>query len=146
MPDRPAAVTVSAWVALLRTGRSVLAAVEADLKAAGFPALAWYDALLELRAAGADGLRPGELECRMLLAQYNVSRLVDRLVRAGYVERRPCPGDARGSILTVTAAGLELQKRMWPAYAAAIERHLGTRLTAAEAGDLARLLGKLRAG
>lgn len=146
MPDRPTAVTVSAWVALLRTGRSVLAAVEADLKAAGFPALAWYDALLELRVAGADGLRPGELECRMLLAQYNVSRLVERLVRAGYVERGPCPGDARGSILTVTAAGLELLKRMWPAYAAAIERRLGTRLTAAEAGDLARLLGKLRAG
>lgn len=146
MSDRPAAATVAAWVALLRAGQSVLAAIEADLRAAGFPALAWYDALLELRGAGTGGLRPGDLERRMLLAQYNVSRLVDRLVRAGYVERGPCPGDARGSILTATAAGRELLSRMWPAYAAAIDRHLGARLTAAEAGDLARLLGKLRAG
>lgn len=146
MSDRPTETAVAAWVALVRTGQGVIAAVEADLRAAGFPPLAWYDALLELRGAGRTGLRPGELERRMLLAQYNVSRLVDRLAAAGYVERRPCPDDARGTVLTATATGRGLLKRMWPAYAAAIDRRLGSRLDDGEAAALARLLGKLREG
>ncbi|EDP66749.1 transcriptional regulator, MarR family protein [alpha proteobacterium BAL199] len=144
MNGKPSDAAVSAWVALVRAGQSVLAAVEADLKAAGFPSLAWYDALLELRGAGEAGLRPVDLEHRMLLAQYNVSRLVDRLARAGYVRRRPCPDDARASLLTVTAEGRDLQRRMWPVYAAAIERHLGAKLGDGEAAELARLLGSLR--
>lgn len=143
MTDRPSDAAIAAWVALVRAGQHVLAAVEADLRAAGFPPLAWYDALLELRSAGEDGLRPAELERRMLLAQYNVSRLVDRLVRAGHVERRPVPDDARGSLLTATPSGLDLLKRMWPSYGAAIQRRLGAHLSAADAAELAKLLGRL---
>ena len=145
MTDRPSEAAVSAWIALVRAGQVVQSAVEADLKVAGFPPLAWYDALLELRGAGPEGLRPGDLERRMLLAQYNVSRLADRLVRAGLVQRWSCPEDARGNVLTATETGLDLLARMWPVYAAAIERHLGAKLGDDEAVELARLLGKLRA-
>lgn len=146
MNEQPSDAAVSAWVALVRAGQGVLAAVESDLKAAGFPPLAWYDALLELRGTGDAGLRQAELERRMLLAQYSVSRLVDRLARAGYLLRRPSPEDARSSQLTLTTEGRDLQKRMWPTYAAAIERRLGARLNDAEALELARLLDKLRRG
>ncbi len=142
--NKPSTTAIAAWRALLRTGPGVLAVVEADLKSAGFPALAWYDALVELRAAGSEGLRPGDLERRLQLAQYTVSRLVDRLERAGLVDRRPCPEDARSSLLTATPMGVDLLARMWPAYAAAIHSRLGARLTDAEAAELARLLGKLQ--
>lgn len=145
MPDRPSHAAVSAWVALVRAGQAVPAAVEADLKRLGLPPLDWYDALLELRRAGEAGLRPVELERRMLLAQYNVSRLVDRLARGGLVDRRPCPDDARGSILAITEAGRDLLRGMWPAYATSIELRLGSRLSDAEAVELARLLEKLLA-
>ncbi len=47
-------------------------AVEQDLKKAGFPPLAWYDALLELSRAQ-HPLRPVELEKQMLLPQYSTS-------------------------------------------------------------------------
>lgn len=143
MADQPSPDVIRAWTALVRAGQATLSAVEADLRAEGFPPLVWYDALLELDRPGAGAMRPHALEERMLLAQYNVSRLVDRLARAGYLERRPCPADRRGTELAITPAGRALLRRMWPAYAAAIERHLGARLDEREAAELGSLLGRL---
>ncbi len=134
---------ITAWARLVRVSQALLSKVEADLKAAGFPPLAWYDALLELKRSGPDGLRPYQLQERMLLAQYNLSRLTDRLSRAGYVERRDCPEDARGQILTITRDGRALLRRMWPGYRAAIAAHFAGRLAPDEAAALGRLLGKL---
>lgn len=140
--DLPPA-TVTAWTRLIRAGQGLLAAAEADLKAAGFPPLSWYDALLELRRAGEEGLRPLALQQQMLLAQYNLSRLLDRMERDGLITRRPCADDARGQIVAATAAGLALQERMWPAYRAAIKVHFADKLDRASAEVLGRLLGKL---
>lgn len=132
------------WARLVRVSQALLADVEADLKGAGFPPLAQYDALLELRRAGKSGLRPFELQREMLLAQYNLSRLVDRLKRAGYVERRPSDKDGRGHTLHITSAGRDLLRRMWPAYAEAIRARFADRLNDEELADLARALAKLK--
>jgi len=139
----PSPETVAAWARLLRVQQQVLAAVEADLKTEGFPPLAWYDALLELSRAANGRMRPVELEKTMLLPQYSTSRLTERLTRAGLVVREVCPMDRRGQFIAITAEGRALQKRMWEAYAAAIERHVGTRLSTRDAGRLCELLGKL---
>lgn len=141
---RPDRTTVLAWACLVRVSQALLSRVEADLRRAELPPLAHYDALLELRRAGAKGLRPFELQREMLLAQYNVSRLVDRLVRAGHVERGAADEDGRGQILRVTASGRRLLKRMWPVYAASIEQRFGQRLDEDEIVALARMLAKLR--
>ena len=116
----PSEQAITAWARLVRTSQSLLPAVEADLKAQGFPPLAWYDALLELRRAEDEGLRSFELQDQMLLAQYNLSRLTDRLRKAGYIDRVTCQDDRRGQVLRITAVGERLLKRMWPAYRAAI--------------------------
>ena len=71
-----------AVTAKLHAFHTINSAVEVDLKRAGFPPLSWYDVLLELRRAGDDGLRPLEIEARLLLAQHNVSRLIERLEKA----------------------------------------------------------------
>jgi DNA-binding MarR family transcriptional regulator len=144
MARHPSDAVVRAWTRLVRAQAAALAAVEADLKEGGLPPLAWYDVLLELSRQ--DGLRPFEIEARVLLAQYNLSRLLDRLQAAGYVERAPCAEDGRGQIVLITSSGRELQKRMWPTYRAAIARHVGEKLSDAEAETLARLLSKLTSG
>jgi DNA-binding MarR family transcriptional regulator len=144
MPERPPSdAVIRAWARLVRAQQSVLSAVEAELKAAGFPPLAWYDVLLELSRVEDGGLRPFALEQELLLAQYNLSRLLDRLEQAGHVERRACPEDGRGQVVAITASGRALVKRMWPTYRAAIARHVGAKLSDDEAGRLAALLGKL---
>jgi DNA-binding MarR family transcriptional regulator len=140
----PSDATTDAWIALVRAHQKTMSAIETELKAAGFPPLAWYDVLLELRRAGADGLRPMEFEERLLLAQHNVSRLLDRMEKAGYVSRKAHESDGRGQRICATPAGLDLRKSMWPVYGAAIERHLGTKLAGDhQATKLAELLGRL---
>jgi DNA-binding MarR family transcriptional regulator len=63
----------------------------------------------------------------------------------GLVRRVPYPGDKRRQLVEITAEGRALQKRMWPAYAAAIERHIGSKIGCADAQKLAELLGRLSA-
>ncbi len=140
---KPSPESVEAWSRLVRVQQALLAAIEQDLKAEGFPPLAWYDALLELARAPHGALRPLELERAMLLPQYSTSRLIDRLVEASLVERRPCPVDGRGQFVVITADGRALQKRMWNAYATAIESHVGSKLSSKDAASLCDLLGRL---
>lgn len=142
--DIPSEAVVDAWINLVRAQHHVLSAVEADLKLAGFPPLSWYDVLLELRRAGDGGLRPLEIEARLLIAQHNASRLIDRLEKAGYVVRRAHESDGRGQRVALLESGRDLLARMWPVYRAAINRHLGRKLGDDDAANrLAELLGRL---
>ena len=139
----PTESTVNAWARLIRAQTKVLDAVEEDLKVAGFPPLAWYDVLLELRRTDGEGLRPMELETRLLLAQHNVSRLIDRMDAKNLVKKKRAVDDGRGQLVEMTEAGRDLLRRMWPVYRRAIQRHMGSKLDAGETERLAELLGKL---
>lgn len=143
MTSTPSKTVVRAWARMMKAQQLALASVELALKAAGFPPLAWYDALLELERAGDSGLRPFELEREMLLAQYNLSRLLDRVEKAGYIERRACEDDGRGQVIVITKAGKALRRRMWSVYGPAIQTALGRHLTAEDAATLDELLGRI---
>jgi DNA-binding MarR family transcriptional regulator len=143
MKRKPSTEATAAWIRMVRLQSRVLDAVEHDLKKAGFPPLAWYDALLELSRAPHGALRPVELEKQMLIPQYSTSRLIDRLVDEELVVRQECPIDKRGQFIAITEAGRDLQKRMWGAYAAAIEAHVGSKLSDTDARRLCDLLDRL---
>lgn len=144
MTEKLSDAVTKAWVRLVRARHQVVSAVEADGKAAGVLAMEWYDVLWELERSP-EGLRPFELERRLLFAQYNLSRQVDRMVEAGLVRKAPSADDKRGHVLHITDAGKKQRKATWPHYAKAISRHVGDKLTEAEAAKLAALLGKLLA-
>src|SRR5258708_16433635 len=133
MKRKPSTEATAAWIRLMRVQSRVLDAVEQDLKKAGFPPLAWYDALLELSRAPSGEMRPVELEKQMLIPQYSTSRLIDRLVDEGLAARRECKIDKRGQFVEITESGRELQKKMWSAYSAAIGKHVGSKLSDADA-------------
>jgi len=141
--SKPSEPVVRAWTRLIRAGETVRGAIERDLKAAEVAPLAWYDVLLELVRAPQGRLRPLEIEQMTLLAQYNLSRLLDRLERQGLVTREPCDDDARGQWITITAKGRALQARTWKVYARAIETHVGEKLDDKAAATLSDLLGRL---
>jgi DNA-binding MarR family transcriptional regulator len=132
-----------AWIALVRGPTAALADVQSALKSQDLPALEWYDVLLELSREPDGGLRQKELSRRLLVARYNLSRLLDRLESEGLVRREPCADDARGAVVRLTDAGRSLRERMAPAYAAAVAERVGTRLSEAEQETLAALLRKL---
>ncbi|MBY6141682.1 MarR family transcriptional regulator [Leisingera daeponensis] len=130
------------WLPLARAHKSILATVEAALKQAGLPGLDWYDMLWELERAGNEGLRPYELQQKLLLPQYGVSRLADRLAKAGYLIRQECSGDGRGQILLLTAAGAETRAQMWTVYSEAMQQAVTPHFSPGEARRLAELLAK----
>src|SRR6202045_891901 len=143
MKRKPSTEATAAWIRLMRVQSRVLDAVEQELKKAGFPPLAWYDALLELSRAPSGEMRPVELERHMLIPQYSTSRLIDRLVDEGLAARRECKIDKRGQFVEITDAGRELQKKMWGAYSAAIEKHVGSKFSDADAVNSCGLLDRL---
>ena len=134
---------VDAWRGLLVAHSRLVPAVEADLRATGQVPLSWYDVLLELNAAPDAGLRMSELGQRTVLSRTRVSRVVDELAAVGLAERRPDQADGRSSFAVLTPRGQEALRRAWPDYRQAIHRHLGARLTARQARELAALLGQV---
>ena len=143
MAKEPGEAFVDVWVALMRAQQSAMLKVERSAREAELPPVAWYDVLWELERAGDAGLRPSDIERQRLISQSNISRLIDRLEEAGYVERRPCEDDKRGQIVAITAAGRETRKRMWPTYFKALRDAIGGRISVREATILAGLLTKL---
>src|SRR6201991_4044868 len=143
MKRKPSNEVTAAWIRLMRVQSRVLDCVEQDLKKAGFPPLAWYDALLELSRAPSGELRPVELERQMLIPQYSTSRLIDRLVDEGLAGRRECKIDKRGQFGEINEAGRGVQKEMLSAYSAAIEKYVGSKLSDPDAVKLCGLLDRL---
>ena len=124
MTDKLSDSVTKAWVRLVRARHTVVSAVEADAKAAGVLPVEWYDVLWDLERHE-DGARPFELGQRLLFTQYNLSRLIDRMVEAGLVKKIACPSDKRGHVLFITDAGKKQRKATWPVYARAVNKHLG---------------------
>lgn len=138
----PSDSAVSAFVRLVRAQRCVVIGIERAVKDAGFPPLEWYDVLWELERDGPS--RPRDLQERLLFPQSNLSRLLDRMEKAGVVERHTCTEDARGQIVRITDEGKDLRRRMWPVHGGAIEELIGSRLGNDDAAQLAALLDRLR--
>jgi len=140
---KPSKSVVDAWIAINRAQRHIFETIETELKSAGLPPLAWYDVLLELWREPGGRLRQSDLEHKMLFPQYGISRLVDRLEREKLVRRERCKDDARAYWVAVSDRGLALRERMWSIYGAAIQRHLGEKLSDQEAARVADGLRKL---
>jgi DNA-binding MarR family transcriptional regulator len=119
---------VAAWSAFLRAHHGAVRAIENDLAREGVLPLGWYDVLLELHAAPSRRLRMRELADRVVLSRTRVSRIVDELVGAGYVERRPDPDDGRASLAVLTDEGAAARKLAAPRYLAAIEHRFSSLL------------------
>lgn len=134
---------VGAWARLLQVAPMLLASVETELKAAKLPPPQWYDALAALDRAPQDSLVPSDIERSLLLTQCTTSRLIDRLEAEGLVSREINPDDRRRQTIHLTDSGRGLLGRMWPVYAAAVERHLGRKLAGDDAKALIRILEKL---
>ena len=137
----PAALTLLAWNRLLRAADLAQQHCTAALRAVGLPPPEWYDVLIALERRVAT--RPRDLQAVLATEQYSLSRLIDRMVKAGLVRRAPCPGDARGHLLQLTIEGLAMRAAMWPIYAEAIETALGARVNEDDRAALARLLAPL---
>jgi DNA-binding MarR family transcriptional regulator len=123
----------------------VINAIEADLAAAGLPSLSWYDALYELYLAPDRHLRMNELARHALLSRSGLTRLVDKLEKEKLIERKACPSDGRVQHAQLTDKGVEMLRKIWTVYRAGIAKYFAPHLTAVEAAQLEKSLGKVAA-
>lgn len=134
-----------AWRALITAHSVAIEGIERGLSEAGLPPLGWYDVLLELSVAPRGRLRMHELASAVVLSRSGLTRLVDRLERAGLLRREPDPADGRGSFAVLTDEGSRMREKMWPVYAKGIAEHFGAHVSDEEAEVLSRVLGRVRA-
>lgn len=103
----------------------------------------WLDLLAALRRSGRPyELNPSELMRTTLLSSGGMTKRLDRLAGAGLVERRPDPGDRRGTLVRLTRRGKTVIDRAVETHAAN-EAALLAGLGAAERRQLDGLLRKL---
>lgn len=105
--------------------------------------LADYDILVRLSEAEDHSLRMHELARRTLVSRSRLTHQVDRLTRAGLVERRACADDGRGLLACMTDAGWELLQRAAPDHVESVRRILVDVLTPEEFATLGAISAKL---
>ncbi len=112
-----------AWRAVFVSHHLVAERIEESLAAAGLPPLSWYDVLLTVASAPDQRLRMFEVAEGIVMSRSGLTRLVDRIERAGLLQRQTCPSDRRGTHLALTDEGGALLERALPVYTAAIQEH-----------------------
>lgn len=141
--DRVDARGMLAWRGLLRAHSQVTRVLEAELEEAHSLPLASYDVLVQLSEAPGGALRMSELADAVLLSRSGLTRLIDRLVKDGLVERRSCPSDLRGTLAVLTPAGLTRLREASGTHLRGVARHVLAHYSPAELELLGDLLGRL---
>ena len=94
-----------------------------------------YDVLYTLSKCH-EPLRLGELHRHVLLSQPALSRMVDRLVERGVVERKADLADGRGVRLSLTEDGRQWQRRIGRRHARSVTRAMTAALDSEEMRQL----------
>lgn len=135
----------SVWRLFLIAHVKLLDRIEAKLSQAELPPLEWYDVLFTLKEAPDYRLRLSELADQVLLSRSNLTRLLDRLEKAGLLCRQPCPSDRRGTFAVLTEAGLAMQKKMWTVYSEGIAEYFASYVDDEEVKILQKVLKRMLA-
>ena len=121
------------WRAFLVAHARVSRRLDEELRADHDLSLAEYDALLTIARTPERRIRMGQLAEEVVLSKSGVTRLIDRLVSDGLVERGICLADARGAEAVLTARGLDRLRSASRTHLRGVSEHF---LAALEATDL----------
>jgi DNA-binding MarR family transcriptional regulator len=99
------------YLSLLRTTSELSHAVDQFFRPFGITS-SQYNVLRILRGAGADGLCRNEISERMVTATPDMSRLLDRMEKAGWVTRERAEDDRRQVSTYITKSGMELLAKL----------------------------------
>ena len=141
--DEPNIAYSRVWFYILKSQRKFFLKFSQTLKDHGLGDPSWYEILFEINLAGPDGKLMGELESKLLLPKYSLSRHVSRMEKAGLIRREYISEGRRKQVLFLTE---EVDRRLdivWPLYLGTLKTEMGPLLDTDEAYDLARFLLRL---
>lgn len=134
---------LAAWRSFLRGHARVVSELERELQAEHGMALTDYDVLVQLATTEGHRLRMSELADRLLLSRSGATRLIDRLVATGLVERVMCDTDRRGQWASLTESGIGRLRTASPTHLRGVAQHFLDRFSGEELAVLERLLTRL---
>jgi DNA-binding MarR family transcriptional regulator len=135
---------VDTWRAVVTSHAAVTERVQRALASADLPPLSWYEVLRAVKSSPTGAPRMSDLAEWLTLSRGGITKLVDRLEAAGYLERVTCASDRRSFQAELTPAGESMLEEMQTVYEAELERHLRT-LTPEEAELISATLQKVTA-
>jgi DNA-binding MarR family transcriptional regulator len=133
-----------AWISLTQTHAAVTGRLQEVLTAAELPPLPWFEVLATLDRAPEQRLKMGELAEALVITRGGLTKLVDRLIKAGLLERTFCETDRRVSYATLLPAGAELLEEMRPIVRAELASAFSARLSVEQAEELREMLDGIR--
>jgi DNA-binding MarR family transcriptional regulator len=133
-----------AWGTLTRTHAAIVQRLQEALTGSGFPPLPWYEVLATVAEEPEERMKMGELAETLVITRGGLTKLVDRLVKAGLLERTFCETDRRVSYATLLPAGRELLTEMRPVVVAELEIAFVPSLSASQAEGLRDTLERVR--
>jgi DNA-binding MarR family transcriptional regulator len=136
-------VELDAWRALMRGHATLTHELEVELEAASGLPLRPFTVLFELEQAPDRRLRMSELAEAAGLSRSGLSRLIDRLVSEGLIERADCDDDGRGSFAVLTPEGQARLDAARGTHSDAVRRLFVGHFTAAELRQLSRFLDRI---
>jgi DNA-binding MarR family transcriptional regulator len=137
---------LAAWRGFLRVHSVLMKELDSELMGEHGLSLSSYEVLLFLADQPGGRLRMSELADSVLLSRSGLSRLIDRLERAGLVRREADTTDARGLHAVITKDGRRAFARARVTHLAGVrERFLG-HLSESERQSLGELWDRLRPG
>ncbi|MDQ1688918.1 MAG: hypothetical protein QOK42_1893, partial [Frankiaceae bacterium] len=92
----------------------------------------YYEILVRLSEAPERALRMSDLADRSLSSRSRISHAVARLEERGWVQRRPCAGDARGLLAVLTDEGFAALADAAPGHVEAVRENFMDLLTPAQ--------------
>ena len=132
-----------AWQMFFEAHASVCADIEADLQGRHGLSLRWYDVLLHLHAVPGRRLSMRELGDAVVISKSGLTGVVDRMARAGLVERIADPEDRRVTLVTLTPLGAERYAHARVDHRAAVAERFLDRLDPADLDVIERALSGL---
>jgi len=134
---------LNAWGAFLTAHKALENILSRELESAcGLP-LTWFDALAQLRRAPAQRLTMGQLATALLFSKSGLTRLIDRMVEAGLVQRLARPGDRRSLHIALTDAGEEKFRQALPIHLEHVKRHFAAYIEDDEAAAVESALVRM---
>jgi len=133
-PIEPRDTRLAPWRAFLLAHARVVRRLDEELRAEHDLTIGEYDALVTIAQAPDRRIRMRQLADEVILSKSGVTRLIDRLVDDGLVERSACLADARGAEAVLTERGLARLRAAARTHLRGIDEHF---LATLERDDLA---------
>lgn len=117
---------IAAWRAVDTCHAAVTERIQRALVAADLPPLSWFELLAAIERSPSGRPRMSELANWLTLSRGGITKLVDRLQEAGYIERVSCSEDRRSLRAELTPSGARMLEEMGRVYAAEIDQQLSS--------------------